>query len=139
MKKKRIIMLILCALILTGILAVVSYAGSAKKPDMVINLDVCKNARVTKIIAYFGKWNLKPAVWIEARIKNTSDKPMAFKAKCYMDGTDLSRGFSVPKVGKPPLQPQKEGKAKFPFTSDKLPKKFSIVVTEMPIIDLKGD
>jgi hypothetical protein len=139
MKKKRIVMFILCAVILPGLLTVVSYAGSSKKPDMVINLDVCRNAQVTKIIAYFGKWNLKPAVWLEARIKNTSDKPMAFKAKCYLEGTDLSRGFSVPKVGKPPLQAQKIGKAKFPFTLDKLPQKFSIVVTEMPIIDLKGE
>ena len=131
MKKKILFMLILVAAGISVFWVVSLYAGSAKQPDMVINLDVCSNAKVIKIIAYHGKWANQPAVWIQAKVKNVGNKPVQLRSKCYLDDTEFSRGFMVPKVGKPLLKPGKAGTAKFPFPLTDLPKKFTIKVEDL--------
>jgi hypothetical protein len=131
MKKKMLFMLMLVAAGISAFLVVSLYAGSAKQPDMVIDLDVCSNAKVIKIIAYHGKWANQPAVWIQAKVKNVGDKPVQLRSKCYLHNTEFSRGFMVPKVGKPLLKPGKEGTAKFPFTLTELPNKFTIKVEDL--------
>ncbi len=135
MKKNKILILILCAcaVSLLGMMLVVSSAAGPKKPDMVVNFDVTKKAQVTKLMIYHGKWNKQPAVWILAKIKNVTDKPVQYKTRCALHDTGINRGFWVPKVGKPLIKPGKESKAKYPFPydTDKMPKKFSIMIKDV--------
>lgn len=132
MKKGRILILILCAASILGVMSVISYAAGPKKPEMVINFDVTKKAQVTKVIAYFGKWNNQPAVWIQVKVKNVTDKPVQYKTRCTLHDIGVNRGFWVPKAGNPLIKPGKEGNAKYPFTYNKLPKKITFVVQDVP-------
>jgi hypothetical protein len=108
---------------------------AAAEPEMVINLDVTSKAKITKITLSKGKWANSPAVWVMAKVKNVSDQPIQYKTKCDFPGTDISRGFMVPKVGKPLLKPGAVGTAKFPFPAAELPKKMTIKVEDFSLED----
>ena len=125
----------ICGLVLFGLLITSASAGGPKEPEMVINLDVSQKARVTKIIAYRGKWNNQPAIWIQAKIQNVTAEPLQLKTRCSSDSADTTRGFWIPKVGKPPIKPGKIGTGKYPFPGNQLPKDLTLVVQDMPIID----
>ena len=135
MKKGRILILGLCAVSILGLLVFYAHAGGSKDPEMTINLDVTGKAKVTKLLIYHGKWNKQPAVWILAKIKNVTDKPVQYKTRCALHDTGINRGFWVPKVGKPLVKPGKAGMAKYPFPydTDKMPKKFSITIKDVPM------
>ena len=133
MKKRITLIIILCMVGILSVFVFSSYAGGPKDPELVINLDVSDTAKVVKIIAFHGKWANQPAVWIHATIKNVTDKPMQYKTKCDFTGTDHSRGFWVPKVGKPLLKPGKIGTAKFPFPGKNMPKSFTIKVVDVSL------
>lgn len=105
----------------------------AAEPAMVIRFDVTSKAQLMQISISHGKWANNPAVWIKAKIKNVSDQPIQYKTKCYFDGTDINRGFMVPKVGKPLIKPGAQATAKFPFPSAEIPKKFTIKVEDFSL------
>jgi hypothetical protein len=135
MKKKVSIIFCICVLFLLGLLLTTAPAGGPKEPEMVINLDVCPKAKVTNIIAYKGKWANQPAIWIQAKIQNVAAEPLQLKTRCSSDTANITRGFWIPKVGKPPIKPGKIGTAKYPFPGNQIPKDLTIVVQNMPIIE----
>ncbi|UCF82519.1 MAG: hypothetical protein JSV50_15145 [Desulfobacteraceae bacterium] len=132
MKKAGVLIFIFCAVSTFGVFVAESHAGGPKKPEMVMEFDVTGKAQVTQVVCYFGKWNNQPALWIQAKVKNITDKPVQYKTRCTLHDIGVNRGFWVPKAGNPLVKPGKEGKAKFPFTYTKLPQKVTIVVDDVP-------
>jgi len=132
MKKGRILILILCAVSILGVMSVISYAAGPKKPEMVMKFDVTDKAQITEVTTYFGEWNDQPAVWIAIKVKNVTDQPVQYKTRCTLHDIGVNRGSWVPNPHKPNIKPGKEGKASYPFTYNKLPKKITFVVQDVP-------
>lgn len=135
MKKNNSLIVFACVIGLLAMPAIAVKAADPKSPEMVISLDVTPKAQITEVSIKPGKWANQPAVWVNAKIKNTSDQPVQYKTKCYFHGTDISRGFMVPKVGKPLIKPGAVGTAKYPFPSSQLPQKFTIQVVDFSLED----
>jgi hypothetical protein len=112
-----------------------SVNARAADPEMVIDFDVTSKAQVTQVLMVNGKWGGQPAVMVKAKIKNMSDQPIQFKVTCDFVGTDISRGFMVPKVGNPLLEPGKSGTATFPFPFNEIPKKLILKVVDFTLED----
>ena len=135
MKRNVSLIFCICVLFILGLFLTAAEAVGPKNPDLVINLDVSPKAKITNIIVYKGKWANQPAIWIQAKVQNIATEPLQLKTRCSSDSADITRGFWIPKVGKPPLKPGKIGTAKYPFPGNQIPKDLTIVVQDMPIIE----
>ncbi len=133
MKKNLSPIVLIFMICILGMLWSPAQAADTKNSEMVINLDVSSKAQVTQILINQGKWADQPAVWVKAKIKNTSDKPAQYKTKCYFHGTEINRGFMLPAVGRPLIKPGAVGTAQFPFPSSELPKNFTIKVEDISL------
>jgi hypothetical protein len=134
---KRLVGLIClsCLIGLVGMSNALTTAWGAEKEGLDVTLNISDKASLTQFRAYPGKWNNQPAVWIEAKIKNISQNPVQFKTRCMFPEEGISRGFWIPKVGNPPIQPGKEAKAQFPFPYGRMPSKLSLIVEAVSPIE----
>lgn len=126
--------LIVTSMFLAGGCALNRKAGTSGKQAVVpYDVNVCPTAKITKVNYFIKKYKGSPRFHVAVGIKNLSTQPKRFRLHIFLpDG--VSSGGLYPRKGKPPvIMPGKELVQTYPMYYSKLPAKFELVVTELPL------
>ncbi len=128
---------ILIALMVTFVFLSTSVWPAEKKS---ISLECSPQAQVLKVESYlkflkeFGEG--KPAMHVDVRVKNISDKAERFSVMVSTPGGDSAAAFvpeKAKKEGEPPaLKPGEEGKITLPMLVEKMADAFTVTVEVVP-------
>lgn len=103
-----------------------------------IKWDVAKEADITLLkcaIKKYTGWE-KSVLHYEVGVKNKSDQPQRFRVQFILPEERVAGGGLLPPSGKPPvLAPGKEAKGTYPVNVERVPKKVSVVVKTIPLIE----